>query len=112
MNKVLIELDILKVTVKSDKEQGMTSLKQLLSTTEIISVTKYLKFPSDEVYFCAYGESWKTGNSYLHMLYLEEIDDDCVVNYGRSKIVNFLRCTQMIEDNGWMKLVGIIGICL
>lgn len=105
VKKVLTELENLDVTVNSQRKQGMDSFEQLLSKTEIISVKKNRRFPSNsEHYYLVPCNYWKSGNSFLHMLHsdLERIEICQDIDYAHSKDINFRKCTQMIENMGWL----------
>lgn len=83
----------------------MTTVEQLLSTTEVISVSQNRRFPSDgEPYFCARSDHWKFGNTFLHHIYrdLDGVYGDWgCIEYEQLKGIVFPKCTQFIQNNGW-----------
>lgn len=101
----LTKLQNLDVTIKSQKEQGLASIKKILNITELITVSRNRRFPCDgEDYYLVGPDSWKSGTSYLHWLYsdLEIIDDDCVdLNYGHLKSINFHKCLEILDRGDW-----------
>lgn len=102
VENVLTELNSLDVTVTSERNQAMASVRKLLCETERISVTKNLRFPSNGDYFCVTSITWE--DSFLYRLYnaLEKIDYDCYgINSGHYKGIIFRICTQTIETEGW-----------
>lgn len=107
VKKIISEIDNLEVNIKSQWEQGIASVQELLSATEIISVSRNRRFPSNaEDYFCVRSDKWNIQKSFLHRLRrdLEKIDNiGTDINYRQSKTVIFEKCTQMIENEGWKK---------